>query len=193
MKFALFGGSFDPVHHGHLLLARDALETLGLDEVIFIPAAQSPHKLGSEPAHAEARLAMLSAALAGESRFRIDDSELHREGPSFTIDTVEQWRARAPGAEIFYLIGHDNLSKLHTWLRYGELRSLVQFVVFGRNGPGAAEPSPFPVLDRLIDISATEIRRRVAQGRSIRYLVPDASLAIIEARGLYRGTHPSTP
>jgi len=192
MKIALFGGTFDPVHHGHLLLARDALEVLELEKVVFIPAAQSPHKLACVPADAGARLEMVRAAVAREPRFEVDDSELHRQGPSFTIDTIAQWRAQVPGAEFFYLIGHDNLRELHTWRRYEELRALVQFIVFGRSGPDVVDPSPFPVLDRHIDISATEIRSRVAQGLSVRYLVPDAVLAIIEARDLYRGTHLST-
>lgn len=193
MKIALFGGTFDPIHHAHLLLARDALEQLGIDKVVFIPAAQSPHKLARLPAPADARLQMVHAAVAGEEHFKVDDSELHRTGPSFTIDTVEAWRARLPAAELYYLVGDDNLRELHTWRRFEELRTLVQFVVFGRSGSAAHEHAGFPRLTRHVDISATEIRERVARGRSIRYLVPDAVLAIIEARGLYRGTTPSNP
>ena len=193
MKVALFGGTFDPIHHGHLLLARDALEQLGLDRLLFIPAAQSPHKLAREPAPAEARLEMVRAAIEREPRFEVDDRELHRAGPSFSIDTVEAWRERLPGAELIYLIGSDNVRELHTWRRIGELRQLAQFVVFGRDSLSAADAPTFPVLHRRIDISATEIRDRVARGASIRYFVPEAVRAIILARGLYQTISPSTP
>jgi nicotinate-nucleotide adenylyltransferase len=184
MKLGLYGGSFDPIHHGHLILARDAIEQLALDRVIFIPAAVSPHKLDRHPAPAEVRRAMVAAAIAGEPRFALDDSELHRAGPSFTIDTVEQMRARHPGAEFFYFIGADNIRALHTWRRIDELRELAQFVVFDRDA-SAAEHG-FPTLDRRIDISATEIRQRVARGDSIRYLVPEPVNALIENHQLYK-------
>lgn len=193
MKVALLGGTFDPIHHGHLILARDAVEQLEAERMVFIPAAQSPHKLAREPAPSEARLEMLRAAVEGEPGFEVDDAELHRAGPSFTIDTVEAWRGRAPGAEFFYLIGYDNVRELHTWRRFEELRKLVQFVVFGREILPPAEIAGFPVLHRQVDISATEIRERVARGDSIRYLVPEAVRAIIKARGLYQTTQPSTP
>lgn len=192
MKVALFGGTFDPIHHGHLILARDAVEQLEAERMVFIPAAQSPHKLAREPAPAEVRLEMVRAAVEGEPAFEVDDAELHRAGPSFTIDTVEAWRERAPEAEFIYLIGYDNVRELHTWRRIEELRKLVQFVVFGRDSLPPDEVSGFPVLHRRIDISATEIRDRVARGDSIRYLVPEAVHAIIQARGLYRTNHPST-
>ena len=191
VKIALFGGTFDPIHHGHLILAREALEQLGLERVVFIPAAQSPHKLANAPALPEARLEMVRAAVADEARFAVDDSEVRGAGPSFTIDTVEAWRAQEPEARLFYFIGHDNVRELPTWRRHAELRALVQFVVFGRGEHGAAHD--FPTVARRVDISATDIRARVARGASIRYLVPESVRAIIAARGLYRGNHPSTP
>jgi nicotinate-nucleotide adenylyltransferase len=195
MRLALFGGSFDPIHHGHLILARDAIEQLDLDRVIFIPAAISPHKLHTSPALGEVRCAMVAAAIAGEPRFELDASELSRSGPSFTIHTVEATRARLPEARLFYLIGHDNLAKLHTWHRIEDLRRLVEFVVFGR---GENESShPFHSLQRRLDLSATEIRARVARGASIRYLVPETVSHLIEQHRLYlrtpehAGTHQS--
>ena len=184
MRLGLYGGTFDPIHHGHLILAREAIEKLELDRVVFIPAALSPHKLESSPASGEVRRDMVAAAIAGESRFTLDDSEIHRAGPSFTIDTVEHTRVNHPGAELFYFIGEDNVAALHTWRRIAELRQLVQFVVFGRNGDAGS--GEFPRLARRIDISATEIRRRVAQGRSIRYLVPESVRALIEQHHLYQ-------
>ena len=188
MRTALYGGSFDPIHHGHLILAREAMEQLSLDRVIFIPAAQSPFKLTRIPASPEVRLAMVRAAIAGESHFECDDSETKREGPSFTVDTVEVWRARAPGDELFCLIGEDNVRELPTWLRYEDLCAMVRFVVFGRDV--SAPPHEFPCVHRRVDISATEVRKRVAERRSIRYLVPEAVRDIIESHRLYQGdTH----
>src|SRR3954468_6510558 len=117
MRTALYGGSFDPIHHGHLILAREALEQLQLDRVVFIPAAQSPFKLDRVPAPPKLRLEMVRAAIAEESRFECDDSEVHREGPSFTVDTLEAWRARTPGDELYYFIGQDNVRDLPRWRR----------------------------------------------------------------------------
>ena len=188
MRTALYGGSFDPIHHGHLILAREAMEQLALDRIIFIPVAQSPHKLDRTPAPPAVRLAMVRAAIVGESRFECDDSEVKREGPSFTVDTVEVWRAKAPGDELFCLIGEDNVRELPKWRRYDELRKMVRFVVFGRDV--SAPPHDFPWVNRRVDISATEVRKRVAQGRSIRYLVPEVVREIIETHRLYQGdTH----
>ncbi len=184
MRLGLYGGTFDPIHHGHLILAREAIEKLELDQVVFIPAALSPHKLSSSPAAAEVRRAMVAAAIAGEPRFALDDSEIHRAGPSFTIDTVEQTRAAHPDAEIYYFIGEDNVAALHTWRRIDDLRRLVRFVVFGRGDEST--PGEFPRLSRRIDISATAIRSRVARGQSIRYLVPESVRTLIDEHHLYQ-------
>jgi nicotinate-nucleotide adenylyltransferase len=186
MRLALYGGTFDPIHLGHLLLARDALEVLKLDRVLFIPAALSPHKLSTSPAPAELRREMLAAALAGEPGFVLDDSELSRPGPSFAIDTVERIRAIHPEAELHYLIGADNVPELHTWRRIDDLRRMVEFVVFGRGQEGAKETGGLRILPRRIDISATEVRRRVAQGASIRYLVPEPVRILITDHQLYQ-------
>ena len=193
-SIGLYGGTFDPVHHGHLLLARDAVEQLGLSRLIFIPAAVSPHKLATVPgADGARRLAMLRAAIAGEERFAVDPCELERPGPSFTVDTLLDVRRRLPaGTALFYLIGEDNVPKLHTWHRAGELTSLATFVVFRRTDLPDAEAG-FPVLKRRVDLSATEIRNRVADGRSIRYFVPESVAAIIETEQLYRPTQPIAP
>jgi len=186
LRLALYGGTFDPVHHGHLILAREALEQLSLDRVIFIPAGHSPHKLARAPAPAALRLAMLAEAIAGEPRFFLDDAELSRPGPSFSIDTAERIAAQFPGAQIHYLIGADNLRELHTWRRIDDLRRIVQFVVLGR-GPARADNSHgFRTLDRRIDISATDIRARVACGASIRYLLPEPVRSIITENHLYQ-------
>lgn len=185
MRLVLFGGTFDPIHHGHLILARDALETLQADKVIFIPAAISPHKLFRTPAQPAARREMVAAAIAGEERFLMDDRELSRAGPSFTYDTVVQLRAEWPGAELLYLVGYDNVAALSTWHRYQELEQLVRFVVLHRAGVETARTHPG--LERRLDLSSTEIRERVAHGLSIQYLVPERVRGIIEQNQLYRG------
>ena len=185
MRTALYGGSFDPIHHGHLILAREAMEQLALDRVVFIPAAQSPFKLDRRPAPPAVRLEMVRAAIADEPRFSCDDSEVHGEGPSFTVDTLEKWRERSPEDELFYFIGQDNVRDLPKWRRYHDLLGLAQFVVFERSSDAPAHD--FPAIRRRVDISATEIRNRVAEGRSIRYLVPDSVRALIAAHDLYQG------
>lgn len=188
MRLILFGGTFDPIHHGHLILARDALETLAADRVVFIPAAISPHKLALAPSPPDVRRAMVAAAIAGEERFVLDDRELSRPGPSYTYDTVVELRAEWPGAELLYLVGFDNVGALETWYRFHDLEKLVRFIVLRRAGVEASKSSPG--LERRVDISSTEIRERVAQGLPISYLVPEPVRGIIEQNQLYRGGLP---
>lgn len=182
-KIAIYGGTFDPVHHAHLILARDALETLGVDEVIFVPAAISPLKKAAPIASSESRLAMLRAAVKGESRFSVEDCELRRPPPSYTIDTVEELRGRNSDAAIYCLVGEDNVARLTKWHRFAELEKMVRFIVLDRTGQPPSHS--YPVIERKIDIAATEIRKRVASGRSIRYLVPPAVEEIIRRQKLY--------
>jgi nicotinate-nucleotide adenylyltransferase len=194
-RIGLFGGSFDPVHHGHLLLAQDAVEQLRLDRLFFIPAAINPHKLDAAPqASPRLRLEMLREATRMQPLFSIDTLELEREGPSFTIDTVDAFRSRFAGAQIFLLLGEDNLPKLHSWHQFERLRQLVSFVSFGRraHAPEAAAPAAAPDKDlrlerlvRKIDISSTEIRARVAKGLPIQYLVPESVRLLIQSHALY--------
>lgn len=183
-KIGLYGGSFDPVHNGHLILARDAMERLELDRVVFLPARISPHKLDRPPAPPEARCQMLAAALADEPKFSMDDCEIRREGTSFAIDTVREYRERHPGATFYYFIGDDNLPELETWKDINDLRTLVQFVVLSRTGmPFLNE---FPTITRHIELSSTEIRMRIARGLSVRYMVPIPTCEIITKLRLYR-------
>jgi nicotinate-nucleotide adenylyltransferase len=183
-RTGLFGGSFDPIHIGHLIPAREAREQLGLDRIIFIPATVSPHKLHRQPAPAADRLEMLRAAVEDEPGFEVDDCELQRTGPSFTIETVRLMRARYPEDTLFWFIGEDNLAKLDTWLEIDELKRLVQFVVLARAAEGAA--TEFPKVCRTVDVSSTEVRKRVAHGESIRYLLPEKACNVIYRKGLYR-------
>ena len=183
-KIGLFGGSFDPVHHGHLIMARDAMEKLGLERVIFIPAKISPHKLERPPAAAEVRCAILEAAISGEPGFLWDGCELDREGPSFAVDTAFLMQRKFPGAELYYFIGEDNLAALHTWKEIERLKLLVRFVVLSRSH--SPVDCGIPVIARSIDISSTDIRNRIAQGLSVSYLLPEPSCKIIQQHRLYR-------
>jgi len=183
-KIAIYGGTFDPVHHAHLILARDAIETLGLDKVILVPAAISPLKKAAPVAGGEVRLAMLKAAIKGEPEFEVDECELLRPPPSYTIDTVEEIRRRECDAAIYCLIGEDNVEQLPRWHRFADLEKTVRFVVLDRSGKQPLHS--YQLIHRRIDISATEIRRRVAQRESIRYLVPESVEEIVQGKKLYR-------
>jgi nicotinate-nucleotide adenylyltransferase len=183
-KIGIYGGTFDPIHHGHLILARQALETLGLDKVIFVPAHISPQKQHAPIASAEMRFSMLQAAIAGELHFSADDCELRRPPPSYTIDTIKQVQERAGDCELYCFIGEDNVPSLPSWHRFNELKNMVHFVVLDRSGSETMHG--YPVVQRKIDISATEIRKRVASNRSIRYLVPREVEEIIRRHNLYR-------
>ena len=184
MRLGFYGGTFDPIHNGHLILARDALEALQLDRLFFIPNAVSPHKLASEPVPGAIRAEMVRAAIEDEPRFDLDALELDRTGVSYTIDTIVAMRERfGPDTEFFYLIGQDNVADLPTWRRIDDLHHLVSFVVLARTESDT--PLPYITVRRRIEISSTEIRNRVANGLSIRYLVPDKVRALIERHSLY--------
>ena len=183
-RIGIFGGTFDPIHHGHLILGREAIETLRLDRLIFIPAAASPHKLDQKSTTPDLRLEMLRAAIESEPGFQLDEMELERPPPSYAVDTAELLRFRQPTAEFFFLVGEDNVARLTTWHRFADLSQMVQFVVLDRSG--VKTEHPYPTIRRHLDISATDIRNRVATGQSIRYLVPPAVEKIIRDRQLYR-------
>jgi nicotinate-nucleotide adenylyltransferase len=182
-KIAIYGGTFDPIHHGHLIVAREALERLELEKVIFVPARVSPLRKSAPIARDELRLSMIRAAIENEPGFAADDCELRRPPPSYTIDTIEQIRQPMGGATIYCLIGEDNVGKLTKWRRFADLEKMVRFVVLDRSGQ---RPSHiYPIIRRKIDISATEIRKRVATGRSIQYFVPAAVEEIVRREKLY--------
>lgn len=184
MRTGIFGGSFDPIHHGHLILARAALEELGLDRIVFIPANLSPHKADTRPATGEERLEMVQLAIRGEEGFEASDVELRRPAPSYTVDTLRELKAIHPDDKFVLLIGADNVAKFDTWRAPDEIRKLADIAVLDRAGGAASHQ--WPVVRRLIDISSTDIRARVAAERSIRYLTPDSVCDYIAARGLYR-------
>jgi nicotinate-nucleotide adenylyltransferase len=183
-KIGIYGGSFDPIHCGHLILGRDACEQLHLDTLYFVPARLSPFRGRSPLAGAELRLEMIRAAIDGEAAFIADDCELRRPPPSYAIDTVSEIRARETDGEVHFLVGEDNLESLPQWHRFEDLAKLVRFVVLGRSGAAAAHN--YETVSRKIDISSTEIRNRVATGRSIRYFVPPTVEEIIRREKIYR-------
>jgi nicotinate-nucleotide adenylyltransferase len=189
MKLGIYGGSFDPVHLGHLLVAQAAIEELGLDRLFFIPAAQSPFKPETQPAPAAVRLQLLRLALAGKANCEIDDQEIRRGGVSYTVDTLRDYARRFPGAEMVYLIGTDHAAKLNEWREPAELARLAEFVVIPRPGGGTtAFPAPFR--GRMLRgfpfaVSSSEIRARVKVGLSIEYLVPAAVAGAIQSSKIY--------
>ncbi len=206
---ALFGGTFDPIHCGHLIVARCVLERLSLDEVTFIPSANPPHKGRADLSDVAHRLAMVELAIDGprplvgaEPGFACDDCEARRAGPSYTLETVMHFRERlGPGAHIHWIIGADSLAELESWHRATELVDACNIVTVNRSGDCQPDLSTFgrvlneghvAKLERgilqtpHIDISATDIRRRVAAAQSIRYLVPEPVRQYIEDHQLYR-------
>lgn len=191
MRIGLFGGTFDPPHLGHLVVAQDAWWQLSLDRVLFIPAAVPPHKRGRSRSPAAMRLELLRAATDGDPRFEVCDVELRREGPSYTVDTLRELGDRFPGAELFLLLGADQFRELATWREPLEVARLARLVSLSRAGVEAPQSGLGPAYRALevtrVDVSSTEIRRRVAAGEPIRYLVPAAVEALIRRNGLYRG------
>jgi len=186
-SIGLLGGSFDPVHHGHLIAGRVAAEALGLDELRFVPVREQPFKLGRHVAPPADRAAMLDLAIAGVLGFSVERIELDRPGPSYTVDTLLALRAREPEARLTLLIGADAAVDLGAWHRAAELPGLARIVVFAR--PGTPVPASALVADTVavpaIEISATEIRRRVRTGLPIRYWVPDAVAEYVARHRLY--------
>ena len=187
MLRGLFGGSFDPVHRGHLIVARSAAEQLGLDVVHFIPAAVQPFKAGRDLAPASDRLAMLRLALTGEQRFLLDDREVRRSGVSYTIDTLEEMRAEFPSDRLSLLVGADVAREFSAWREAARIPGLAQVTILTRPGSEIASASmPFAVVEvPAVDISASDVRRRVRAGEPIDGLVPDGVAAYIATHGLY--------
>lgn len=189
-RLGLYGGSFDPVHLGHLLVAQAALEEFQLDRLTFIPAARSPFKPDGQPTADAHRLRWLRLALAGESRIHVDDVELRRGGVSYSIDTVRDFSRRFPESRLYWLIGADHVASLPKWRDAAELAGRVEFLVIPRPGFAPATlPPPFRLHELRgfpLAVSSSEIRERVRAGRSLRHLVPDAVAQSIVACGAYR-------
>ncbi len=200
-RIGLYGGSFNPIHCGHLIIARSIREHLDLDRVVFLPSRQPPHKGEGDLLEAEHRAELVRLAIAGEPGFEFSDHDLCRRGPCYTIDTVQHFQARfGADGELFWMIGEDSLSELPTWRRAGELVNMCRIVTAARSPVDRVDwivlQSAFDaeqvrrLRDGLLstpvmDISSTEIRRRIRDGCSIRYLVPDPVAEYIRERRLY--------
>jgi nicotinate-nucleotide adenylyltransferase len=187
MRIAVLGGSFDPIHHGHLIAARVVGELVAADRVLLIPAGEQPLKRGQHRASAPHRARMTELAVVECLGLEVDRSEVERDGPSYTVDTLRDLARRYPGAELILVLGSDAASLLPMWREPEAIRELAELVVFNR----AEEPTPSVAADRFvtvprIDISSTAVRERVRIGQSIRYWVPDQVAQYIETHRLYR-------
>lgn len=199
MKLGIFGGTFDPVHYGHLLLAEMCRQQLELSEVRFVPAGAPPHKSESGITDGHTRADMLQLAVSGYPEFHVDRRELKRAGPSFTVDTLHEFALEFPDAELCFLMGADSLRDVSGWrdpTRIAELATLVAV-----NRPGLPEPTPQQVVEwsgaglaagiRVlsmpgVDLSATDLRRRIREGRGLRFMTPKAVEAFIDHHQIYR-------
>jgi nicotinate-nucleotide adenylyltransferase len=191
MKIGFLGGSFDPIHFGHLIAAQDALEQHKLDRVILVPAAQAPLKPGPAQCPAADRLAMARAAVGWDSRFEVSDYELRKGGVSYTIDSARHFKNLFPGDALYWIVGGDQLPLLHKWKDIAELAKLVAFIFLERPGHPAKMHEEIPGLrllrcdGHLVEISSTELRARVREGRSLDYFVPHKAIVLIREKGLY--------
>ena len=187
MRLGLLGGSFNPIHHGHLVSAIRAAEAVKLDRVLFIPAAVSPLKHGDTLASPRDRWAMLRLALRGNRLFKASDLELRRGGVSYTVDTLRELKRRTK-ASLVWILGADAARLLPRWKSIDEVRSLAAFIILPR--PGDRVPPKMPkdhiVEAPLLEISSSEIRERIRKGLSVRYLLPDSVERYLRKKGLYR-------
>lgn len=213
MRIAIIGGTFNPIHYGHLRVAEEAREALSFDRVVFMPTCITPHKLKESLTPPEIRYEMVRAAVEGNPGFEVSDMEIRRSGRSFTIDTVREIKAAEPSSTVSLIIGNDSFNDITTWCEYEELLKLSSFVVVERprhisKKPGEALPVELAVKfwydsenqsyansygnsvtylgTTLMDISSSTIREKVRKGDSVRYLLPESVIRIIETRGLYK-------
>lgn len=185
-KIGILGGTFDPPHHGHLLIANEVLFALGLDEIWFMPNQEPPHKQKSQLISNRDRVEMLRLAIEGNDQFKISTVELEREGPSFTVDTMKIISQKYPDIQFFFIIGADMIEYLPKWHKINELVELVQFV--GVERPDYSHETNFSIIyvdAPAMEVSSSMIRDRLQKGKQVRYLLPDAVIHYIEENHLY--------
>ncbi|HKN59133.1 MAG TPA: nicotinate-nucleotide adenylyltransferase [Gemmatimonadaceae bacterium] len=192
MRIGVFGGTFDPPHVGHLILAADARDALNLDRLIFVPASSQPLKADA-PAVASPRdrLEMVRLVVADDANYQVDEAEIGREGLSYTVDTLEHLSTRYPDAQLFLLLGQDALQSFGKWKNTERIRQLATLAVMQRPGhkgyrADTTVEGAITVSTRRVDVSSTEIRERLRAGKSIKGFVPESVERFIDARGLYR-------
>jgi len=202
VRVGIYGGVFNPPHHGHLVAAQEAYSQLGLDVVLWVPVGEAPHRPIENDPGAEARLEMVEMSISGDERFRVSRIELEREGPSYTVDTLAALREREPESELFLILGGDQALALPSWREPEQVLELATLAVFGRGSSTrnaiqitigrmrGADRVRFLEMPR-IDISSTLVRRRAAEGKPIRYLVPDKVANFIGAQSLYGASEPA--
>ena len=201
MRLGIFGGTFDPVHFGHLALAEECLAVAGLDEVWLVPAASPPHKGGKKLSRFDQRKEMLELAIAGNEKFKVEPMEADRPGPSFTIDTLEEIQKRKPNDELFLIIGGDSALEFSTWKDSAKIASLATIIV--RIRPGVIMPTEQEFISQLgkelgvqpkvifvagppyLDVSSSLLKERISNNKSIRYLLPRAVEVYIQQKKLY--------
>ena len=201
MRLGIFGGTFDPVHFGHLALAEECLAVAGLDEVWLVPAASPPHKGGKKLSRFDQRKEMLELAIAGNEKFKVEPMEADRPGPSFTIDTLEEIHKRKPSDELFLIIGGDSALEFSTWKDPAKIASLATIIV--RIRPGVIMPTEQEFVSQLgkelgvppkvifvsgppyLDVSSSLLKERVINNKSVRYLLPRAVEVYIQQKKLY--------
>ncbi|GIV01043.1 MAG: putative nicotinate-nucleotide adenylyltransferase [Actinomycetota bacterium] len=194
-RLGVMGGTFDPIHHGHLLTAEEAAVQFGLEQVIFVPTGRPWMKADREVTPAEHRYLMTVIATASNPRFTVSRIEIDRPGPTYTVDTLRALREQHPGAELFFVTGADAMLEIFSWKDPAEILSLAHFIAATRPGYDLAHfeaeaPTAHPNVTVMnipaLAISSTDIRQRVREGRPIRYLVPEGVESYIEKMGLYR-------
>lgn len=205
-RIGVFGGSFDPIHYGHLLMAEQCREFAELDSVVFIPAAQSPLKRDAPIAQSRQRMEMLRLATSGHDAFGLDTCELDRSGPSFTILTLQELSEKSPADELFLIVGSDSIKDFGRWREPEKILDLALPLIVTRPGQPVdidvlrqyASPARWTKIAQgqvrapLVEISSSDMRRRIADGRSIRYMTPRAVEAYIYAQGVYQSGQPAS-
>ncbi len=188
MRIGILGGTFNPIHYGHLILGEQVLVQLKLDRVIFVPTFIPPHKSNKDVIGSKDRLNMIKLAVSGNGHFTVSDLEISREGMSYTVDTLRQIKRKYPSGELFFICGSDLVSEIPKWKDVGEIYKLAKFVLAKRPGFGKRlSGKPFLKIDvAQVDISSSLIRALVKRDRSIRYLTPANVVRYIEKRGLYK-------
>jgi len=188
MKTGILGGTFNPVHIGHLILAEEAREKLKLDKIIFIPTALPPHKENLDIANADDRLKMLKLAIKGNKFFEVSDIEIKRRGRSYTIDTLRELKNRFSHDDLYFIIGSDLLKYINEWKDLEDINKMVKFIAATRPGfPLEQIPAYIHTLAiRAVDVSGFEVRQCVKENKSFRYLVPDKVFDYIKKRKLYK-------
>ncbi|HEY4612761.1 MAG TPA: nicotinate-nucleotide adenylyltransferase [Bacteroidota bacterium] len=191
-RIGIFGGTFDPPHVGHLIIAEQARAQVGLDRIYFIPAFLPPHKRKNSSAQPLDRLTMSKLAVRGDKALRVSDIEIRRKGISYTIDTVRGFHRRYPKAELFLIVGEDNYAAFKTWKSYKEILRSARLIVYRRSSQGMIRTSRSSkkrmrlLQGTLLDISSSDVRRHIQERRSIRSIVPAAVERYIRSKKLYR-------